>query len=42
MNVPDEIRAEAQEIDAALGTETYAVIQRQRLFGELDGKYPTS
>jgi hypothetical protein len=42
MNVPDEIRAEAQEIDAALGTETYAVIQRQRVFGELDGKYPTS
>jgi hypothetical protein len=39
-DVADEIRAVAQAIDKAFEGDTYAVIQRQRTFGELDGKYP--
>lgn len=38
--VAEEIRAVAEEIDKTMAEEPYAVIQRQRKFGELDGKYP--
>jgi hypothetical protein len=40
MNVADEIRAVAREIDTVMAEDTYAVIQRQRVFGELDAKWP--
>jgi len=38
--VAEEIRAVASKIDEELASDTYAVIHRQRVFGELDGKYP--
>jgi hypothetical protein len=40
MDVADEIRAVAQEIDKALAEDPYAIIQRQRAFGELDARHP--
>jgi hypothetical protein len=40
MNVAEEIRAVAREIDTVMAEDTYAVIQRQRVFGELDAKWP--
>jgi hypothetical protein len=42
LDVADEIRAVAQEIDTALADDPYAIIQRQRAFGELDARYPPS
>lgn len=38
--IHDEILAVAKEIDEQLASDTYAIIHRQRIFGELDGKYP--
>jgi hypothetical protein len=39
-DVADPIRAVAQEIDKSLEADSYAVIQRQRVYGALDGRYP--
>ncbi len=41
VEVADEIRAVAVDIDKATSQETYAMIERQRRFGELDGKRPS-
>jgi hypothetical protein len=41
-DISDGIHAAAQEIDASLSEDVYALIQRQRSFGELDGRVPTS
>ncbi len=40
MDVADEVRAASDRIDRALSGDPYAIIQRQRVFGELDGKAP--
>lgn len=40
VEVAAEIRALAVDIDKETSQETYAMIQRQRRFGELDGKRP--
>ncbi len=40
LDVADDIRAVALKIDEELAADPYAVIQRQRSFGELDGKFP--
>jgi hypothetical protein len=40
MNVADELRDVALRIHADLAADPYAVIHRQRVFGELDGRVP--
>jgi SIR2-like domain len=40
MDVANEVRAVALKIDGDLSTDPYAIIQRQRVFGELDGRFP--
>ncbi|MEO7330066.1 MAG: hypothetical protein ABI193_15935, partial [Minicystis sp.] len=40
MDVAEETRAVGLEIDEALEKDPYAIIQRQRRFGELDGNHP--
>jgi hypothetical protein len=40
VKVEPKIRDVAAEIDEAMSKETYAVIRRQRCFGEIDGKHP--
>ena len=39
LDVNPQVRAVAEEVDAVHSEEPYAVIQRQRRFGELQGRF---